>query len=88
MRTLTRSLNQNPTKLEQARRAAGLTRKELGYLADVSDRTIEGLEQRRRNTADSPALNVLKLARALKTDPWNLIEEEPDNAVKSFGKEA
>lgn len=70
----------NISKLQQIRKNAGLTRKELSFLSDVSDRTIEGLEQKRNSTSGSPAIIVLKLAKALNVDPWDLIEDDQDNA--------
>ena len=68
--------NPFPTKLEQFRREAGWSRTQLSSVSTVSARTIEGLEQRQRNISNTAAIIVLKLAKALQLDPWDLIEDD------------
>lgn len=68
--------NNTPTKLEQARRAAGLTRKELSALTNVNDRTIEAYEQRKLNFNGCAVATALKIAKALNKNIEDLIEED------------
>ena len=57
--------NPCPTPLENARRAAGLTRKELSEKSGVSFRSIETYEQRKNNINLAAAGTVRDLAAAL-----------------------
>lgn len=54
--------------------AAGLTRDELGALAQVSSRLIEQYEQRRRDINAACADAFLSLAQALNCEPSALLE--------------
>ena len=62
------------TRLRELRKAAGLTRDQLGALAQVSSRLIEQYEQRRRDINAARADAFLSLARALHCPPEALIE--------------
>ncbi len=57
--------NSNPTNLEKARRAAGLTRKELAQKSGMSFSTLKSCEQRRRNINTAPAIDVISVADIL-----------------------
>lgn len=64
------------TPLEQARRAAGLTRKDLANLSGVNLRTIEAYEQRKANFNLCAAEKVRKLAKALYRSMEDLLDPE------------
>ncbi len=57
--------NPNPTPLETARRAAGLTRKQLAEQSHVSVDTIKNYEQKSRKINVKQVLNLVALADAL-----------------------
>lgn len=57
--------NPNPTPLEIARRAAGLTRKQLADKSSVSLNTIKNYENRVRKVNVKQVLNLIALADAL-----------------------
>ncbi|MCM1189825.1 MAG: helix-turn-helix transcriptional regulator [bacterium] len=57
--------NPNPTPLEKARRAAGLTRKQLAEQSHVSMDTIKNYEQKSRKINVKQVLNIVALADAL-----------------------
>lgn len=57
--------NPNPTPLEKARRAAGLTRKQLAEQSHVSMDTIKNYEQKSRKVNVKQVLNLVALADAL-----------------------
>ena len=65
------------TRLREFRKTAGLTRDELGALAQVSSRLIEQYEQRRRDINAAKAESFLALARALHCPPEALLERVP-----------
>lgn len=65
------------TRLKELRKAAGLTRDELGAAAQVSSRLIEQYEQRRRDVNACRADAFLNLAQALGCEPSALIERVP-----------
>ena len=65
------------TRLRELRTAAGLTRDQLGSLAQVSSRLIEQYEQRRRDINAARADAFLSLARALHCPPAVLLERVP-----------
>lgn len=67
-------INNDPTKLEQARRAAGLSRMKLGELSGINYRTIEAWEQKRRDFSQASIIDGLKIADALKIDIRDLID--------------
>ena len=60
-------------KLFEARRAAGLSREELGKAAGISGRTIEKYEQGRADLADASYRTVLAIADKLKKNPYDII---------------
>lgn len=62
------------TRLQELRKAAGLTRDDLAALAQVSSRLIEQYEQRRRNINAARADTVLSLAQSLNCEPRMLLE--------------
>ena len=62
------------TRLREFRKAAGLTRDQLGALAQVSSRLIEQYEQRRRDINAARADAFLSLARALHCPSEALLE--------------
>lgn len=72
--------NPNPTPLEKARRAAGLTRLQLAEKSGVNARTIKGYEQRMRNINNAPVVLVLDLADAIGVPPRSILNGrgEPD----------
>ncbi len=72
--------NQNPTPLEIARRAAGLTRQKLADLSGVSMKTIKEYEQGRNNINNARAIIVSDLADALGVPVKKILNErsEPD----------
>lgn len=57
--------NSNPTPLEAARRAAGLSRKQLAEKANVSIATIQSYEQRKRKLNVKQIINLASIADAL-----------------------
>lgn len=57
--------NSNPTPLEVARRAAGLTRKQLAEKAGVPFRSLECYEQGKNNINGAAVVTVKALAEAL-----------------------
>lgn len=72
--------NPNPTPLESARRAAGLTRQKLSELSGVSLKTIKEYEQGRNNINNARAIIVSDLADALHVPLKKILNErsEPD----------
>ena len=62
------------TRLREFRKTAGLTRDQLGALAQVSSRLIEQYEQRRRDINAARADAFLSLARVLHCPPEALLE--------------
>lgn len=72
--------NPNPTPLEQARRAAGLTRVKLAEKSGVNARTIKGYEQRMRNINNAPAVLVLDLADAIGVPPRSILNTSDPEA--------
>ena len=65
------------TRLKELRKAAGLTRDQLGALAQVPSRRIEQYEQRVRDINAARVDAVLSLATALGCTPGDLIERVP-----------
>lgn len=57
--------NPNPTPLEIARRAAGLSRKQLAEKSNVSMDTIKNYEQKSRKINVKQVMNLVALADAL-----------------------
>lgn len=57
--------NQNPTPMEQARRAAGISRRQLAEKSGVSMGVIQNYEQRARKINVKQALNLAAIADAL-----------------------
>lgn len=74
--------NQNPTPLESARRAAGLSRKQLSEKSKVSMDTIKNYEQQVRKINVRQILNLAALADALGVPIQKiLISDERDDNV-------
>lgn len=71
-------INQNPTPLEVARRAAGLTRQQLSQKSGVSFGTIKEYEQRRNNINNARAVIVVDLADALGVPVQKILNERSD----------
>ncbi len=67
--------NPNPSRLEEERRKAGFTRKQLSDLSGISLRTIEAYEQRKNDIGMAAVSSVRQLARALKVPIENILEE-------------
>lgn len=55
----------NTTKLQQIRKAKGMTQLELSIYSRVNLRTIQELEQGRKDINKAEALNVYNMAEAL-----------------------
>lgn len=70
--------NPNPTNLEKARRAAGLTRQELAEKSGMSFDTLKSCELRRRNINRAPAIDVVSVAEVLGVPIKKILEV--DNA--------
>lgn len=64
----------NTTKLQQIRKARDLTQLELSIYSRVKLRTIQELEQGRKDINKAEAINVYRLAEALKVDISELLE--------------
>lgn len=60
-------------KLMNARRAAGLSREDLGKAVGISPRTIERYEQERSDLADASYRTVIDIAKKLKINPEEII---------------
>ena len=74
--------NPNPTPLESARRAAGLSRKQLSEKSKVSMDTIKNYEQQVRKINVRQILNLAALADALGVPIQKiLISDERDDNV-------
>lgn len=72
--------NPNPTNLEKARRAAGLTRKELAELSGMKFDTLKSCELGRRDINRAPAIDVVSVAEVLGVPVQSILNErsEPD----------
>lgn len=64
----------NTTKLQQIRKSRDLTQLELSIYSRVKLRTIQELEQGRKDINKAEAINVYRLAEALKVDISELLE--------------
>lgn len=60
-------------KLYNARKAAGLSREDLGKAAGISARTIERYEQGRSELADASFRTVVAIAAKLKVKPQDIV---------------
>lgn len=67
--------NPNPTRLEEERHRADLTRKQLADRSGVNLRTIEAYEQGKNDIGMAAVSSVRQLARALKVPIENILEE-------------
>ena len=68
----------NTTKLQQIRKSRDLTQLELSIYSRVKLRTIQELEQGRKDINKAEALNVYNLAEALRVDVSELLEISDD----------
>ena len=73
-------INPNPSPLEKARRAAGITRQKLAELSGVSINTLKACEQGQRNINRSPAEDVLSIAEVLNVPIASILNERSDHA--------
>ena len=64
----------NTTKLQQIRKSRDLTQLELSVYSRVKLRTIQELEQGRKDINKAEAINVYRLAEALKVDISEILE--------------
>lgn len=64
----------NTTKLQQIRKSRDLTQLELSIYSRVKLRTIQELEQGRKDINKAEAINVYRLAEALKVDISEILE--------------
>ena len=64
----------NTTKLQQIRKAKGMTQLELSIYSRVKLRTIQELEQGRKDINKAEALNVYNMAEALGVAISELLE--------------
>lgn len=62
-------------RIRQARIRAGISQEHLAHLADLDRSYVGGVERGHRNIS---ALNIIKLAIALKVQPGELLPELPD----------
>lgn len=67
--------NPNPTPLESARRAAGLTRKELAERSGMSFDTLKSCELRRRDINNAKAIDVISVAEILGVPVRQILNE-------------
>lgn len=65
------------TKLKQIREARGLTRKALAENVGISIRVLEAYEQGLRSINSAAVVTVLRIARALEVDLFELLEVDP-----------
>ncbi len=63
------------TNVRNFRKQLGLSQEELGDLAGLDRTYVGGIERGERNVA---ALNIAKLAKALKVKPEKLLIDKPD----------
>ena len=68
-------INPNPTNLEKARRTAGISRKKLGEISGIPERTIEEYERGRNNINNARAYIVVDLAEALGVPVQQIMNE-------------
>ena len=73
-------INPNPSPLEKARRAAGLTRQQLAERSGVSINTLQSCEQGKRNINRSPVEDVLSIAEVLNVPIASILNERSRNA--------
>ena len=66
--------NPNPTPLEIARRAAGLTRKQLAEKSGMSFDTLKSCELGRRSINNARAIDVISVAEVLGIPPRQILE--------------
>ncbi|MDE6816601.1 MAG: helix-turn-helix transcriptional regulator, partial [Lachnospiraceae bacterium] len=62
------------TNLQRIREYAGLSRRELADLSEISLRQIQLFEQRQRDINHTRAINLVKLSRALRCRCEDLLE--------------
>ena len=67
--------NPTPSRLEEERHRAGLTRKQLAERSGVNLRTIEAYEQGKNDIGMAAVTSVRQLARALKVPIENILED-------------
>lgn len=67
--------NEATTKLKARRLAAGLTQQEVAYLAEISKRSYEKLEQGERTIDTCHLDTILKVCIALKCSIEDILEE-------------
>lgn len=67
--------NPNPTRLEEMRHSAGLTRKQLSEISGINLRTIEAYEQGKNDIGMAAVSSVRQLARALKVPIESILED-------------
>lgn len=74
--------NPNPTALERARRAAGLSRKKLAELTGLNYRTIESYEQQKSDLNAASVRTVRILAKTLKVPIEKILEDDKEDNKK------
>lgn len=62
------------TKLNDRRKAAGLSFKALALVANVNKRTLEDYAQGRRNIGEASYNDVVRIAKALGVQPEEIVE--------------
>lgn len=67
--------NPAPSRLEEERHRAGLTRKQLAEQSGVNLRTIEAYEQGKNDIRMAAISSVRQIARALKVPIENILED-------------
>lgn len=67
--------NPTPTRLEEMRHNASLTRKQLSEISGINVRTIEAYEQRKNDIDMAAVSSVRQLANALKVPLESILED-------------
>lgn len=63
------------SNLKHYRKLAGLSQSELGYMAEISPRSIQEYEQGRKPLKNAAAITVLNLSRVLNCSVEDLIDK-------------
>ena len=64
------------SNLKHYRKLAGMSQTELGYMAEISPRSIQEYEQGRKPLKNAAAITVLNLSRVLQCTVEDLIDKE------------
>ncbi len=81
---LVRCISTRSTRLKRLRVARGLTQAELSRMSDVSLRSIQQYEQRKKDINKAQAFSVYRLARVLGCQTEELLE--PDGTTRDTAR--